>query len=357
MTSPHLDKRSRNYGDAEFLDEQPRLSDLVPRRLLAFVVLLGIGVGAIAGLVALDASAARLPHPNGGGDLAALDLGVRGSLATWLSSMLLGAAALTAVVVYGVRRFKADDYRGHYRVWLWAAACWLLMSIDTTADLHHLFAALMVSATGARLWGDGSIWWVVAYVFLLGGIGTRLLVDMRSCWLSAATLLLGLACYAGAVAGQFGWLEVPPDFDPIVAIRVAVLAGNLLVFLAMGLHARHVILDAKGLLPQKGDAEVEADLERARRLAMPTAAAGASLTVHPPHTVPCPNPAILSPSRALPTRPVYTPVASSPAPVSPASSSPGWPNGPVTRKLTKQEKKALRERLERARRDRQARAG
>jgi hypothetical protein len=35
----------------------------------------------------------------------------------------------------------------------------------------------------------------------------------------------------------------------------------------------------------------------------------------------------------------------------------GWPNGQVTRKLTKQEKKVLRERLERMRQQREARAG
>jgi hypothetical protein len=37
--------------------------------------------------------------------------------------------------------------------------------------------------------------------------------------------------------------------------------------------------------------------------------------------------------------------------------SSGWPNGQVARKLTKQEKKVLRERLERMRQQREARAG
>ena len=39
----------------------------------------------------------------------------------WLTLILAG---LAAVLVYTVRRYKTDDYRGYYRIWLWAAMCW-----------------------------------------------------------------------------------------------------------------------------------------------------------------------------------------------------------------------------------------
>ena len=60
------------------------------------------------------------------------------------------------------------------------------LSIDETASLHEGFKEMMVLVTGTRVFGDGSIWWVAAYGFLLGGVGTRLLVDMRECFLSTA---------------------------------------------------------------------------------------------------------------------------------------------------------------------------
>ena len=352
---PPAPKRSRNYGDAEFLDRQPHPTDLVPLRFISFVVLLTLGAAAIAALVALHGHIPRLAQWTGQPQAAAFDLTARGSLATWFSSALLALAALTALIVYSVRRFRADDYRGHYRVWLWAAACWLLLSIDTTAGLHQAFAAAMVALTGARLLGDGSVWWVIAYGFLLGGIGTRLLADMRSCRLSAATLILGLASFALAVAGQLGWIELPEGLDPAIAIRGSVLAGNLLVLLAMGLYARHVVLDAKGLLPQKPQIDEDAEEEIAARVA--AASGGTSLAVHPPHGIAPPAPAILSASQPVAAPPAFTPVTSLPVSRSTSGLSGGWPNGPVSRKLTKQEKKALRERLERMRHERRARAG
>ena len=321
----------------------------MPRRLVAFALLLILGAGAIAGLAALHGYTHQSAPSGSGTHLAAFDLAARGSLGTWFSSMLLAGAAVTSLVVFSVRRFKADDCHGHYRVWLWAAVCWLLMSIDTTSGLHHAFAATMVSLTGARLWGDGSIWWVVGYGFLLGSVGTRLLVDMRSCRLSAAGLLLALGCYAAAVIGQFGLVEVPEGIDPRMAIRTTVLAGNLLVLLGIGLHARHVLLDAHGLLPQNAESEDDEEEGGRSRVRAASLADGTLFRVHPPQGIPPPNTPNYTTSPPLNTAALFHPVDFAPAATPSPALTGGWPNGSVTRKLTKQEKKALRERLERMR--------
>ena len=163
------------------MDEQPRLTDLVPLRLPVWLLILAVGLAIVAGLEALYAWMPRLAHLTTDGSVAAFDLDAEGSLAVWFSSMTLALAALAAVMVYSVRRFKTDDYYGHYRIWLWAAACWLLLSIDETASLHEGFKEMMACVTGTRLHGDGSIWWVIAYGFLLAAVGTRLLIDMRHC--------------------------------------------------------------------------------------------------------------------------------------------------------------------------------
>ena len=46
-------RRSSNYGDAEFLDEQPRLLDLIPTRLLSFVVIFICGTAMVAAVEVL----------------------------------------------------------------------------------------------------------------------------------------------------------------------------------------------------------------------------------------------------------------------------------------------------------------
>ena len=108
-----------------------------------------------------------------GGRLAMFDLPAAGSLGTWFSSLLLLAATMVALVVYGIRRHKTDDYHGRYRIWLWAALGMLLTATDVAANLHEGFRDLMTAATGTRLLGDGSVWWAIPAIFLLGAIGSR----------------------------------------------------------------------------------------------------------------------------------------------------------------------------------------
>ena len=53
--------------------------------------------------------------------LAAIDAGAAGNLAAWFSSCLLLMAAACSLQIYNLRRHKIDDYRGRYRIWVWAA--------------------------------------------------------------------------------------------------------------------------------------------------------------------------------------------------------------------------------------------
>ena len=73
------------------------------------------------------------------------DLGNYGSLGNWFASLLLLVASLLAITIYSVRRHKVDDYRGHYHIWLWAAACWFVMATDVAASLHQGFQQVMIS--------------------------------------------------------------------------------------------------------------------------------------------------------------------------------------------------------------------
>ena len=326
-------RRSEDYGDAAFMDETLRIIDLVPRRLTTFALLLVAGLAMVAGLEALYAwtSTPGMNQITTDGTVAAFDLDGEGCLAVWFSSAILMLAALAAVLVYTIRRHRTDDYRGNYRVWLWAALCWTVMSIDETSSLHEGFMGMMTHVTGTKIYGDGSIWWVVPYFFLLGAVGSRLLVDMRRCRLSSIALLTTAGCYAVAVATQ-----VTGDglTRAVMIEEGAEMAGNVFLLLAMGLHARYVILDAQGLLPAS---EVESDELGDRPLRKESSSAAQDwVSVDSPHATP--RPVLTRRSRTVEPEPVKS---------------------PVHRKLTKQEKKALRQRLlkERLQRERDQRGG
>ena len=325
------ERRSQYYGDAAFMDQTLRLIDLIPRRLITLGLLLLAGLAVVAGLEALYAwtSTPALNQITTDGSVAAFDLDGEGSLAVWFSSTVLILASLVAVLIYTIRRHKTDDYRGYYRVWLWAAACWLVMSIDETSSLHEGFMGMMAHVTGTKIYGDGSIWWVVPYFFLLGAVGSRLLVDMRTCRLSSAALLTTAACYALAVATQVAGDGLT---RAVMLEEGAEMVGNVFLLLAMGLHARYVILDAEGLLPAREPKSDE--LEDQRLKEEPSSAAHDWVAVDPPHATPRP---------VLKRRTRTTEPEPEPAP------------SPVRRKLTKQEKKALHKRLmqERLKRERE----
>ncbi len=315
------------------MHQQARLTDLIPMRLSTFALLAVVGLAIVLGLEALYGWMPVLADQTSDGRVAAFDLDGEGSLAVWFSSTTLLLAGCASVIVYSVRRYRIDDYQGRYRIWIWAAACCLLLSIDETASLHEGFKEMMSAVTGTRLFGDGSIWWVTAYFFLLAGVGTRVLIDVRHCRESAAALIATGACYALAVVTQLGWILPESGARGVMFEEGAEMVGNLLLLLSVGLFGRYVILDAEGLLPQHDEEDLEAedeeeeeDIEPERPARQPWFGSKTTRTDRP-HTTP---------------KPAAT------------SSTVEW-NTPVKRKLTKAEKKALRKRLaqERLKRERQ----
>jgi hypothetical protein len=241
--------KSPHYGDAEFLKEPRRLLDLIPRRLASLALLLMLGLTTILGLEALYVWTSDLLAAAPGARLPAFGLTGPGTLAAWFSALLLLAATALALLVYAIRRHRTDDYHGRYRVWLWAALCLFLLATGVATSLCQTFQELMITVTGTRLMDDGAVWWFVPAAFLLGGVGSRLLVDMWPARLSSAALVSTAVCYATSGAMQLGWLPTAGGADRIMLQQGAGMVGHLLLLLAMGLHARYVLRDAEGLLP------------------------------------------------------------------------------------------------------------
>jgi hypothetical protein len=329
-----LPQRSEHYGDGEFLARQPRLLDLVPRRMIYLILLLLAASAAIAGLEAAYAWMLNRVA-NGGAAVMALDLAGKGSLGCWFSSLLLLAASVAALLVYSVRRHRTDDYQGRYRIWVWAAVCCLCAAADQAASLRDAFRDLMIGLTGTPLLGEGEMWWVVAYTLALGAIGSRLLIDMRSSRLSVGVVLAAAIAHTLTVAGRLGWILPDGGSQAVMFLTGSEMAGNLLLLSAITLYARHVILDAEGLLPRSepvADDSIE-EPETADPAEYSTSTGGRWTKVDPPHAAPQP----------------YQRPATAPAPTAVAIQS------PINRKLTKGERKALKERLLRERLERERR--
>jgi hypothetical protein len=348
-------QKTEHYGDAKFLDRQPRLLDLIPRRWIIVVILLA-AAGIVVGLEV--AYSWMMERAAGGGKIiAALDIGAKGSLACWFSTMTLLAASVAAMIVYGIRRHRTDDYQGKYRIWPWAAACLLFMATDQAASLREAFRDLMMAATGTPLAGDGSLWWIAGYVILWGAIGSRVLLDMRPSRLSIGALSAAAVAFTLLIFDRMGWLFADGGAREVMFRTGCEMTGNLMLLAAMSHHARYVRLDAEGLLPlkerpakeEKKENQAEAsDAESTDKPVILSSNDGRWLKIDPPHETP--KPAV---QHAAPT------VAAAPATVSHTSASVSIStadqDSSAQHKLTKAERKAMKERLLRERRERERR--
>lgn len=246
------DGEGPRYAERGHPERQPRLMDLVPRRRLWQNVVAAIGAVMAAALLAGHWFVGRASVAMPEAVVRLLDSGARDSLAAWTRSGMLAAAAAMAMLVYVVRRHRTDDYRGGYRIWLWAAAWMLAMSADAVAGLREACRAIGVAASQWSGPGDGVLWWIVPCGLAAAAIGVRLALDMRECrassvWLGVATATWGV----GEVLGHVG----PRFFDALtsdVAAAGCSIFGQWFLFVAMSWHARHVVLDASGALRAKG---------------------------------------------------------------------------------------------------------
>lgn len=249
-------KPGPRFNKSARLENQPRVTDLVPQRPWVIGLWLVLGFGVIAGLQWLYFYMPQMAAETSDGRVAAFDLDGEGNLGSWFSSAVLSLSGFAAILIYSLRKHRTDDYRGRYRVWLWAAACWFVMSIDETGSLHEGFKEMMTWLTGRRLLGDGSMWWVIGYGTVLPILGLRLIFDLRESWPATLAFLTAGACYAAAVVVQLGWLLPERGAVGVMVEEGLEMGGSSFLLLTMVLYSRYLIRDVQGLYAEKHQQKV-----------------------------------------------------------------------------------------------------
>lgn len=238
------------YDDRQYLACPTRVVDLVPRRWTVLVAIL-VGLAATAlGLVLLhnwEISRFVAGQPA----LVGFQLGRPGSLGGWFLALVLLMSTATALVIYGIRRRRADDYQGRYRIWGWAALCWFAMATDQITGLHDAYRQLLVSLTGWVIYRDGILWVVLTCLAILVPIGSRLILDMRPNKLGISLLLLAATAQLVSLLNLLHWLPGLPSDQAPVWLFGGEAFGCAAVLATMLVHARWVLLESEGLLPTR----------------------------------------------------------------------------------------------------------
>lgn len=242
-------KIRRLYGYGAERRSQPKTTDLIPKRWFAYSTVVALLIGAITLFNALAFYSPSLYSYVGDAGVAAFSLQGSGTLASWFASVLLAFAAAFCVQVYYLRKHKCDDYRGSYRLWLWAFAFFAVLSVSATVGLGQITQNVVAATAGALpSIGPISILVVVASVMLtaIAGLATwETRVSRGAISLIASSWLAGLVSI----------LSVEPVVQNQLAETnlIAVASNAWLVFcscafLAVLTYARYVYLAANGML-------------------------------------------------------------------------------------------------------------
>ena len=241
----------KRYSSCALDSVDVRLTHFIPIRRLTLAITFLLGLIAITALLSLYSQQANWAAAIGFDATSAINLSGQSHLGTWLSTSALLISALYSVIIFAVRRHRADDYRGRYSVWLWASLAFLIASIDATAGIHRLVQGILAGISEREM-----PWWILAYALVYGTLGIRLIIETRSSrgtmiCLVTAGLFYGVSCL---LSSQI--LDLGNNRLQVYAQSFAILTGHLLVCYSTLVYARHVFLDAQGRLMKRREARM-----------------------------------------------------------------------------------------------------
>lgn len=238
---------TRRYTDA-VSRRQPQVIDLIPTRwwtnllLLALLLLCAAGIEAIYGYVALGQTAFAIS------ELPAIDLSARGSIATWFSSAVFCLCAVYGLLIYQIRRHRADDYRGRYRMWYWVVPLFVLASIDQVADIQGTVWNALCQVTPAGEYTNAESLWSASLVVVTVAVIGRLLIETWSSSLASLLLMISLSCVAMVNASRVGWLQTDAGVWGTITVSSLTMGWQIALLMTLFLYGRHVHREAHGQL-------------------------------------------------------------------------------------------------------------
>jgi hypothetical protein len=270
---------ARVYSEQALLRNQPRLTDLIPLSRWAYVALLLVGVGVI-NLLQLGSRQASIESNVLPLELFALN--GSGTLASWVSSVLLLMLCVGSIQVYLIRRFKADDYKGRYKIWLWVAAISAVLSFEQATGAHRLLQSVVDRFATAAPWNQASLWWMMIVSVVASCVGIRLFFELSSNLGSFTLFVLTAMGYGVVVCSRCESMLGASYLTSAEGQSMSLLGANLLMTTLVWIYARTVYLTAQGgrqaaLISSAHDYEFGVDAKNITAVAM--VAAGESAMV------------------------------------------------------------------------------
>lgn len=238
----------RRYGDGAREENQPRITEFIPRRIYSVVL---VGLLTLTAIAMVETAFISLAVRNTFKQAGPLDLFIpsaRGSLAHWLGSMMLAAGGGLSYVTYRLRAYRADDFRGQYRLWLLVFVAHAVASLSLATGAHRACGYLMEILTGQPFLGSPDGWWLVVCTVPIATLAMRMVFDIRADRGALVCMAIATSLFGAAVLMTTGILGFRDPLEQQVSLSLVWLLGVWGTLLSQTLFTRYVFLDAQGLL-------------------------------------------------------------------------------------------------------------
>lgn len=168
------------------------------------------------------------------------------SFGTWVRAFFLAATTGTTILVYQLRRYRNDDYRGSYRIWPPVIILIGLASLNAVAGLIPWAGELIDWLLGRRVALAGGDW--LRIVLTVGGaaLALRLLAEVRSSRLALVLMLATVTFFAIPLAAHWGVLSQETRFRWLL-VSCSPLIASALLWLASGAYLRRLFREVRRL--------------------------------------------------------------------------------------------------------------
>lgn len=240
------------YGTRVREGLRARWFSLVPVERAALAKLLATLAVIVAALVLMNDATVRFSsiqrHPALVGVFQINQLGSLGRY--WIGVMYLALAG-AAWMVYQLRRFRNDDFRGNYRLWQWIVAASLVASIATSVPLLAMLGAMLELLMGRRIALSGHDW--IGLFLVVGGavLALRSISEMWRYRTSLTLLIGGWVCVTVPVAAQWNIVAIDTNLRWSVVTAAPLLAVTLW-FAATASYLRSLYREVRGIEPSIG---------------------------------------------------------------------------------------------------------
>jgi hypothetical protein len=168
------------------------------------------------------------------------------SLGNWARSFFLAGSSATALLVYQLRRYKVDDYKGHYRLWRPVIILLAVMSVDSVVNLVPWCGAMIDAVLGKRMALAGADWIRIVLTVGGGALAIRLLAEVRSSRLSLVMMLGAVFGFAMPLASHWKVLDATAMTGWLIVTTAPLFAAAAL-WVSIGGYLRMLFREVRGL--------------------------------------------------------------------------------------------------------------